>query len=102
MTPETTLGQIVAMADLFEAGGGRWLLAPATPELVDTLAMISGPGTRTPSPMTSRSSMIRPRSTITTRSTATTTWDTDSRWPHRHQLMAPLRRGFLSQERACR
>ena len=38
MTPETTLRQIVAAAELFEAGGGRWLLAPATPELVDTLA----------------------------------------------------------------
>lgn len=24
MTPETTLGQIVATADLFEAGGGSW------------------------------------------------------------------------------
>ncbi len=35
-----TLRQIAATADVFEAGGGTWLLAPAPPELVDTLAVV--------------------------------------------------------------
>ncbi len=34
------LRQIVATADVFEAGGGTWLLAPAPPELVDALAVV--------------------------------------------------------------
>ena len=38
--PETALQQIAATADVFEAGGGTWLLAPAPPELVDTLAVV--------------------------------------------------------------
>ncbi len=38
--PETALQQIVETADVFEAGGGTWLLAPAPPELVDTLAVV--------------------------------------------------------------
>ena len=38
--PAHTLRQIVATADLFEAGGGTWLLAPAPPELVDVLAVV--------------------------------------------------------------
>ncbi len=38
--PDHTLRQIVETADLFNAGGGTWLLAPAPPELVDTLAAL--------------------------------------------------------------
>ncbi len=38
--PETALRQIVATADVFNAGGGTWLLAPAPPELVDVLAVV--------------------------------------------------------------
>ena len=38
--PENTLRQIVETADVFEAGGGMWLLAPAPPELVDVLAVV--------------------------------------------------------------
>ncbi len=34
------LQRIAATADLFEAGGGTWLLAPAPPELVDVLAVV--------------------------------------------------------------
>ena len=37
--PETTLRRIVDSADLIEGGCGTWLLAPAPPELVDTLAV---------------------------------------------------------------
>ncbi len=38
--PETALRQIATTADVFEAGGGTWLLAPAPPQLVDTLAAL--------------------------------------------------------------
>ena len=38
--PETALRQIIETADMFEAGGGTWLLAPAPPELVDALAVV--------------------------------------------------------------
>ncbi len=38
--PETTLRQIIETADVFEADGGTWLLAPAPPELVDVLAVV--------------------------------------------------------------
>ncbi len=38
------LRRIVATADLFEAGGGTWLLAPAPPELVDALAVVGAAG----------------------------------------------------------
>ena len=34
------LRQIVATADVFEAGGGTWLLAPAPPEVIDALAAL--------------------------------------------------------------
>ncbi len=35
-----SLRQIVATADVFAAAGGTWLLAPAPPELIDTLAVV--------------------------------------------------------------
>lgn len=35
--PETALRQIAESADVFQAGGGMWLLAPAPPELVNAL-----------------------------------------------------------------
>ena len=38
--PETALRQIAETADLFDAGGATWLLAPAPPQLVDTLAAL--------------------------------------------------------------
>ena len=34
------LRRIAATADVFDAGGGTWLLAPAPPQLVDTLAAL--------------------------------------------------------------
>ena len=43
-TPEATLRQIAESADVFDAGGGTWLLAPAPPELVDTLAALGAEG----------------------------------------------------------
>ena len=39
-TPEAALRWIAESADVFEAGGGTWLLAPAPPQLVDTLAAL--------------------------------------------------------------
>ncbi len=81
-------------ADLFVVGDQAYLLAPVTPALVDTLPPLR-PRTRSASPMTCRRSTTRPSSMTTTRPTATPSWNTDSRWPHRHQLTAPLRRGFL-------
>ncbi len=42
--PETALRQIAETADLFDAGGATWLLAPAPPELIDTLAVVGGVG----------------------------------------------------------
>lgn len=38
--PETSLRWIAESADVFEAGGRTWLLAPAAPELVDALAAL--------------------------------------------------------------
>ncbi len=38
--PETALRRIAESADVFEAGGGTWLLAPAPPEIIDTLAAL--------------------------------------------------------------
>ncbi len=38
--PEAALRRIVETADVFEAGGATWLLAPAPPELVDVLAVV--------------------------------------------------------------
>lgn len=38
--PDHALRQIIETADVFEAGGGMWLLAPAPPELVDVLAVV--------------------------------------------------------------
>ena len=36
--PDHALRQIIETADVFEAGGGTWLLAPVTTEMADTLA----------------------------------------------------------------
>ncbi len=39
-TPEAALRWIADSADVFDAGGGTWLLAPAPPDLVDALAAL--------------------------------------------------------------